>query len=109
MGAAIRLGVAIVAIAFLRSASADECPLKRGSDGQVQDIDIYVQRDGSVIWNGKKLKDEAELDHCFDVIIALKPAPKFHLRHDPATPIMYQVSVMKSAQRAHANAYERSH
>ncbi len=104
IGAVVLLGGGVFAFSCAR---ADDCPLKRDSAGHVADIDIEVTRDGAAVWNGKKLKDEAALDHCFELIMTLSPEPKFHVKADPGAPLMAQVAIMKSAQRARANTFER--
>jgi biopolymer transport protein ExbD len=64
-------------------------------------IDIEIDYDGLVIWNGTPVQDIATIDRYFTQEAALEPQAEIHLRPDRRAKYDAVAKVLASAQRHH--------
>ncbi|HVJ53977.1 MAG TPA: biopolymer transporter ExbD, partial [Aliidongia sp.] len=62
-------------------------------------VDIVVDFDGTVFWNGQPVPDEATLQNDFLQIAAQDPQPEVHLAPNKLVTYKYVAMVMANAQR----------
>jgi biopolymer transport protein ExbD len=62
-------------------------------------VDIIVDFDGTVFWNGQVVPDEATLQSDFVQIAAQDPQPEVHLAPNKLVTYKYVAMVMANAQR----------
>jgi biopolymer transport protein ExbD len=73
-------------------------PLSRPT---VQTIDVEVEYDGRVFWNGEWIASDRELSSRFSDVSRAVPAPVVKVRPDTRTPYERVAQVLAAAQRAH--------
>lgn len=66
-------------------------------------INIEVDFDGTVIWNGRVLNSRAEMEAEMTVKAAQEPQPEVHLRPNKLVKYKYVAAVLASAQRLGLN------
>ncbi len=62
-------------------------------------VDIVVDFDGTVFWNGQVVPDEGTLQNDFLTIAAQEPQPEVHLAPNKLVAYKYVAMVMANAQR----------
>jgi biopolymer transport protein ExbD len=62
-------------------------------------VQIRIEGDGNIFWNGEQLSDVANLEQQLTVIAGQPSPPELHIRPDKAVPYRYVASVMAAVQR----------
>jgi biopolymer transport protein ExbD len=68
-------------------------------DQRPEVIDLDIDFDGTVVWNGTPVADLNQLEGFFHTESAKDPQPEIHLRPDRRTKYDYVARVLASAQR----------
>ena len=70
-------------------------------DQRPEVIDIEVDFDGTIVWNGNVVADTATLNSYFRTEAMKDPQPEIHLRPDSRVKYDFVAKVLASAQRNH--------
>jgi biopolymer transport protein ExbD len=62
-------------------------------------VQLEVDFDGTVLWNGETVPDKVELEKRFVSAANVEPQPEFHLRPNKIVTYKYVAGVMAAAQR----------
>jgi len=62
-------------------------------------IDLAIEFDGTVIWNGTPVAGEQQLERYFSIEARSSPQPEVHVRPDPRVKYDFVARVLASAQR----------
>jgi biopolymer transport protein ExbD len=68
-------------------------------DQRPEVIDVEIDFDGTVVWNGNVVRDMNQLEDYFHSEAAKTPQPELHLRPDRRAKYDYIARVLASAQR----------
>ena len=62
-------------------------------------VQLQIDADGTVVWNGEALADEAAVEARMEDALAQDPEPEIHLRPDRDVEYDYVAKVLSAAQR----------